>query len=121
MNGYLRALVNGGLFQTLLHWVYGIFAGLNLFFPIYLFYLMIDGDILDAKGKYVFLALLIWLGTAFAGWVGFQIWWAVVLKFNKALSMEKDFRPQPYFQILSKLWASGPAPGSQSLVFFCQF
>jgi hypothetical protein len=75
INGYLRSIDQGDFFIRVFQWVYLVFSVMNIFFPLYLLYLIVDNNVLDTNGKFIFLTLFVWLATAIAGWFSAQIWW----------------------------------------------
>ncbi len=75
VNGYLRSIDEGGFFVKVFQWTYLVFAVLNIFFPLYLLYAIIDNNIMDAGGSTALLIVVVWITTAVAGWFSAQIWW----------------------------------------------
>ena len=69
---YLDFISAGKIFG----FVYIIMAVINLIIPLAVIYITIDSGIFEYGGaKYIFAIILTWLVIAFAGWIGFQIWW----------------------------------------------
>ena len=74
-NPFLNLLNSGKVFRDSVRNLYMLLAGLNVLIPLYTLYQAIDGDITKAEGKILFIFLMIWAAMAFAGWLGFQLWW----------------------------------------------
>src|SRR5690625_1105328 len=75
INPYLSFIDSGKIYRQPFSLLYAVLAALNILFPLYVFYLAVDNSIFDAGAKFIIVFLLSWLIIAFAGWVGFQIWW----------------------------------------------
>lgn len=71
----LNYIDSGRFFREPMSWLYAVCAGLNLLAPLVIFYVAVDNNIFDAPGKVTITFLLAWVFIAFAGWIGFQIWW----------------------------------------------
>jgi hypothetical protein len=73
---YLSFIDSGKLYRKPFSWLYMAIAVLNLLFPFYVLYDVIDrGALIYADAKIIFsfvFALLVLIG---AGWISFQIWW----------------------------------------------
>lgn len=88
---------NGRFFKDPFKWIYTLFAVLNLLFPLVVLIGAVQKDIFSAPGKFITAFILLWLLLAFAGWVGFQIWWNRKDKVMKT-SVENDrFVATPIF------------------------
>lgn len=55
--------------------VYFVMAAINLLIPFVIIYKTVDSGVFNFGAKFVFAIILSWLVIAFAGWIGFQIWW----------------------------------------------
>lgn len=92
--GFINAMEQSGFFRKPLYWLYIIFAGLNILVPVYLLFMMISNDLLNRLGVGGF---LIWLIIAFAGWMGFQLWWNRKDKITLHIQQGDDFFAIPLF------------------------
>jgi len=90
---------NGKLFREPFKWLYMLFAGLNLFLPLYALYKVIEmKDIFSfMSGKAIFGLILVWLIIAFAGWLGFQLWWDRKDKVISTTDDKDEFVATPVF------------------------
>lgn len=71
----LNFIDNGSFFRKPFKWLYTIFAALNILFPLYVLYEVIDNGLFDMPGKIIFVVIVAWFIIAFASWIGFQLWW----------------------------------------------
>ena len=56
--------------------VYLVMAALNLMLPLVVIFMVIDSGFLRNSGIRMMAAFMLsWLVIAFAGWIGFQLWW----------------------------------------------
>ncbi|MBE7170165.1 MAG: zinc ribbon domain-containing protein [Williamsia sp.] len=69
---FINALENSTFFKKPLRWLYILFAVLNILVPVYVLFKFISNDMLNILGIG---GMMIWLVLAFAGWMGFQLWW----------------------------------------------
>lgn len=72
---YLSYIDNGHFFRKPFSWLYALLGIVNLLLPVYVFYQANENSIFDLPAKFVIVFLLLWVIIAFAGWVGFQLWW----------------------------------------------
>lgn len=91
---FFNAIDNGTFFKKPFVWLYILFAVLNLLYPLYFLFQMIDKSLFDYLG---FSAVLLWLLAAFAGWVGFQLWWNRKDKINRYLTGSEEFVATPTY------------------------
>jgi hypothetical protein len=75
---YLDFISNGKIFDT----IYLVIAVINLMLPFAFIFATVKLGIFDRLGilgtdvvKYLFAIILAWMVIAFAGWIGFQLWW----------------------------------------------
>lgn len=94
---YLNYIDEGKIYREPFNWLYSILAVLNLIFPLYVLYLAIDNNIFDAGAKFIIVFLLIWIVIAFAGWIGFQIWWDRKNRVASISSDKDEFVATPVF------------------------
>lgn len=94
---YLNYIDEGKIYREPFNWLYSILAVLNLIFPLYVLYLAIDNNIFDAGAKFIIVFLLIWIVIAFAGWIGFQIWWDRKNRVTDISSDKDEFVATPVF------------------------
>jgi hypothetical protein len=80
--------------------LYIFLAAGNLFIPIYIFFKAADNNIFDAPGKIVIFFLIVWLITAFASWVSFQLWWDRKTKLPATSVVGAEFVATPVFSHL---------------------
>ena len=92
---YLSFIDNGHFFRKPFSWLYTILAIVNLLIPIYVFYQASDYRIFDSPAKYVIVFLLLWVIVAFAGWVGFQLWWDRKSKIDMSTAASDEFIATP--------------------------
>jgi hypothetical protein len=72
---YLKFIDKGQLYRKPFSWLYKLIAALNLLFPLYVLYVGIEFDILNAPSKVIVVSFLSWLVLVLTGWIGFQLWW----------------------------------------------
>jgi hypothetical protein len=92
---YLSFIDNGHFFRKPFSWLYTILAIVNLLIPIYVFYQASDYRIFDSPAKYVIVFLLLWIIVAFAGWMGFQLWWDRKSKIDISTAASDEFIATP--------------------------
>jgi hypothetical protein len=92
---YLSFIDNGHFFRKPFSWLYTILAIVNLLIPIYVFYQASDSRIFDSPAKYVIVFLLLWIIVAFAGWMGFQLWWDRKSKIDMSTDASDEFIATP--------------------------
>ncbi|MDD8019977.1 MAG: hypothetical protein PHU81_02165 [Acidobacteriota bacterium] len=92
---YLSFIDQGHFFRQPFSWLYGLLAILNLIFPLYI--LFSKTDIFKGPFKFVLVFLLIWVVIAFAGWIGFQIWWDRMMKIAASAATGAEFVATPIF------------------------
>jgi len=92
---YLSFIDNGHFFRKPFSWLYTILAIVNLLIPIYVFYQASDSGIFDSPAKYVIVFLLLWIIVAFAGWMGFQLWWDRKSKIDMSTAASDEFIATP--------------------------
>lgn len=97
---YLSFIDNGQLFRTPFSWLYIIFAALNLLVPIYVLLQAISNKFYDASAKLIIVFIFVWVIIAFAGWIGFQLWWDRRNKINMSSNEGDDFIATPVFSHL---------------------
>jgi hypothetical protein len=69
--------------------VYFVMAAINLLIPFAVIYTTVDSGVFKYIGaKFIFAIILSWLVIAFAGWIGFQIWWIRRIKVIDTVSSE---------------------------------
>lgn len=88
------AIDSGKFFRKPFVWLYIAFAVLNILYPLYFLFQLIDKGAFDYMG---FSAVLILLLAAFAGWVGFQLWWNRKDKINAYSRQSDDFVATPTY------------------------
>ena len=94
---YLSYIDNGHLFRKPFSWLYALLGIINLLLPIYVFYQATENRIFDTPGKLIIVFLLLWFIIAFAGWVGFQLWWDRRTKIDLLSSTGDEFIATPVF------------------------
>lgn len=72
---FLAYLDSGRFFRQPMSWLYTAFAVGNLLLPIIFFSAAVENRIFNASGKAITAFFLVLIFVAFAGWVGFQLWW----------------------------------------------
>ena len=92
---YLSYIDNGHFFHKPFNWLYTLLAIVNLFIPIYVFYQASENNIFDSPAKFVIVFLLLWVIIAFAGWVGFQLWWDRKSKIDMSSTAGDEFIATP--------------------------
>ena len=92
---YLSFIDNGHFFRKPFRWLYTLLAIVNLLIPIYVFYQASDNRIFDSPAKFVIVFLLLWVIVAFAGWVGFQLWWDRKSKIDMSSTAGDEFIATP--------------------------
>ena len=92
---YLSFIDNGHFFRKPFSWLYTLLAIVNLLIPIYVFYQASDNRIFDSPAKFVIVFLLVWVIVAFAGWVGFQLWWDRKSKIDMSSTAGDEFIATP--------------------------
>ena len=92
---YLSFIDNGHFFRKPFSWLYTLLAIVNLLIPIYVFYQASDNRIFDSTTKFVIVFLLLWVIVAFAGWVGFQLWWDRKSKIDMSSTAGDEFIATP--------------------------
>jgi hypothetical protein len=92
---YLSFIDNGHFFRKPFSWLYTLLAIVNLLIPIYVFYQASDNRIFDNPAKFVIVFLLLWVIVAFAGWVGFQLWWDRKSKIDMSSTAGDEFIATP--------------------------
>ena len=92
---YFNFIDSGKFFREPFKYLYMLIAGANIFFPLYILYDALDGGILDAPGKVLFLFILLWLIIAVAGLLSFQLWWN--RKDKVIINAGPDFTATPAF------------------------
>ena len=92
---YLSFIDNGHFFRKPFSWLYTLLAIVNLLIPIYVFYQASDNRIFDEPAKFVIVFLLLWVIVAFAGWVGFQLWWDRKSKIDMSSTAGDEFIATP--------------------------
>ncbi|MCF8396773.1 MAG: hypothetical protein K9G58_01310 [Bacteroidales bacterium] len=92
---YLSFIDNGHFFRKPFSWLYTLLAIVNLLIPIYVFYQASDNRIFDSPTKFVIVFLLLWVIVAFAGWVGFQLWWDRKSKIDMSYTAGDEFIATP--------------------------
>jgi hypothetical protein len=92
---YLSFIDNGHFFRKPFSWLYTLLAIVNLLIPIYVFYKASDTGIFDSPAKFVIVFLLLWVIVAFAGWVGFQLWWDRKSKIDMSSTAGDEFIATP--------------------------
>lgn len=104
---FIRSVENGNFFKKPFRWVYIAFAVLSLLTPLYILFTLIQNDVFSYGGIRVF---IMWLFIAFAGWIGFQIWWDRKVKINMYLQKGDDFIATPiyshFFQTLGEWYGA---------------
>jgi len=68
---YLNFIGKGTMFNL----VYIVMAIVSLLFPIAVIFLAIEMRIFDYGARGIIFFIFSWLVVAFAGWIGFQLWW----------------------------------------------
>lgn len=71
---YLSFIDKGDFFRKPFCWLYVLLAAINIIFPFYVLYEMIN-VFSFFSGQMIFGFILVWLGFVFTGWLGFQLWW----------------------------------------------
>src|SRR5690625_7665319 len=94
---FLSFIDSGKMYRQPFSLLYAVLAALNILFPLYVFYLAVDNSIFDAGAKFIIVFLLSWLIIAFAGWVGFQIWWYRKSNVSQIISDHDSFMATPVF------------------------
>jgi len=97
INPYLSFIDSGKIYRQPFSLLYAVLAALNILFPLYVFYLAVDNSIFDAGAKFIIVFLLSWLIIAFAGWVGFQIWWYRKSNVSQITTNNDGFVATPVF------------------------
>lgn len=92
---YLSYIDNGHFFRKPFSWLYTLFAIINLLIPIYVFYQASDNGVFGSPAKFIIVFILLWIIVAFAGWVGFQLWWDRRSKINLSSSAGDGFIATP--------------------------
>jgi len=92
---YLSYIDNGHFFRKPFSWLYTLIAIVNLLIPIYVFYQASKNEIFDRPAKFVIVFLLLWVIVAFAGWLGFQLWWDRKSKINMSSTAGDEFIATP--------------------------
>jgi hypothetical protein len=93
---YLSFIDKGNLYRKPFNWLYIALAALNLLYPLYFLYIVIEGGILHWAGaKEIFFFIFIWLVIAVAAWVSFQIWWDRKDKILNVTAEGADFPATP--------------------------
>ena len=92
---YLSFIDQGHFFRRPFSWLYGLLAIFNLIFPLYI--LFSKTIVFRASFKVVLAFLLVWVVLAFAGWIGFQIWWDRMMKLVVDSSTGDEFVATPIF------------------------
>ena len=91
---YLSFIDNGHFFRKPFRWLYTLLAIVNLLIPIYVFY-QASNRIFDSSAKFVIVFLFLWVIVAFAGWVGFQLWWDRKSKIDMSSTAGDEFIATP--------------------------
>lgn len=78
-------------------WLYIFFACMNILAPVYILFVLINSGLLNSIG---FSAFVLWLIVAFAGWMGFQLWWNRREKISGYYKAGDDFYAIPLFSHL---------------------
>src|SRR5690625_2618434 len=102
INPYLSFIDSGKIYRQPFSLLYAVLAALNILFPLYVFYLAVDNSIFDAGAKFIIVFLLSWLIIAFAGWVGFQIWWDRKSNVSQITTNNDGFVATPVFSHLDR-------------------
>ncbi len=92
---YLSFIDQGHFFRRPFSWLYGLLAIFNLIFPLYI--LFSKTIVFRASFEVVLAFLLVWVVLAFAGWIGFQIWWDRMMKLAVDSSTGDEFVATPIF------------------------
>jgi len=92
---YLSFIDNGHFFRQPFSWLYTLLAIVNLLIPIYVFYQASHNIIFDRPAKFVIVFLLRLVIVAFAGWVGFQLWWDRKSKIDMSSTAGDEFIATP--------------------------
>ena len=92
---YLSFIDNGHFFRKPFSWLYTLRAIVNWLIPIYVFDQASDNRIFDSPTKFVIVFLLLWVIVAFAGWVGFQLWWDRKSKIDMSSTAGDEFIATP--------------------------
>jgi len=92
---YLSYIDNGNFFRKPFNWLYTLLAIVNLLIPIYVFYQASENNIFDSPAKFVIVFLLLWVIVAFAGLVGFHLWWDRKSKINTSSTAGDEFIATP--------------------------
>ena len=93
-DGFINSMGHSNFFKKPLRWLYILFAFLNLLAPVYALFKFISNDLLNATGIG---GVMIWLVIAFAGWMGFQLWWNRKDKIDGYYKAGDDFFAIPLF------------------------
>jgi len=82
---YLDFIAKGKIF----YFVYILMAVISLLFPFGILYKVIESEFFRyVPGKYIAAFILTWFVIAFAGWIGFQLWWDRRKKISEISSSE---------------------------------
>ena len=92
--GFINTMGNNDFFKKPLRWLYILFAVLNILVPVYMLFKLISNDMLNRFGIG---GVMIWLVLAFAGWMGFQLWWNRKDKLDAYYQKGDDFFAIPLF------------------------
>jgi len=94
---YLSFIDKGHLFKKPFNWLYTVMAIINLLVHLIILFTSIDNGVFKLKFKVVLTFILIWLITAFASWISFQIWWDRRSKITYSTQENDEFVATPAF------------------------
>ena len=94
---FLEYIDSGNLFRTPFSWLYAVFAGLNLLFPVIVLYVAIDNRLFSMGASFFFGVILLLVFIVAACWLGFQIWWNRRRVLLSHISNDAEFVATPVF------------------------
>lgn len=94
---FLQYIDSGNIFRTPFSWLYAIFAGLNVLFPLFVLYVAIDNRLFSMGAKFFFGFILLLIFIVAASWLGFQIWWNRRQVLLTHMSEDTEFVATPVF------------------------
>ena len=113
---YFDYIDAGLLFKKPFYWLYAVFAGLNLLAPLLIIIGAFSNNIFDLPGKFTFAFLFIWVFSAVAHVLGFQLWWRRKDQVMEQSKEGSDFVATPVYAHLVQ--TSGEFLGSYLAILF---